>query len=233
MTTWRVTSWNILGSHEPDLARIADVLRELDPDVVALQEVRRHQARSLARALQWNRVWGRKHHPYSPLVWWRTEGHAILSRWPLAERRRSTLTPGTSTWIFRHRIVLTATVRRDADSLRLFDTHLASDDVDQRIAQARRVAAIVAADSHPQKVLAGDLNTTDDNIDDVLRELRTAGLVDPGGGPTEPAQRPRQRLDHVLVPGGATTCWTHVPDGDDGWRMLSDHLPVTVEIEVG
>jgi endonuclease/exonuclease/phosphatase family metal-dependent hydrolase len=49
MTGWRVMTWNLLGSHDPDLGGIAAVIREHEPDVVALQEVRRTQARGLAR----------------------------------------------------------------------------------------------------------------------------------------------------------------------------------------
>ena len=67
--TWRVTTWNIRGAAQPDLDRIAAAIREQRPDVVALQEVRRHQARAIAEALGWQHVWARKHHPFSPALW--------------------------------------------------------------------------------------------------------------------------------------------------------------------
>ena len=46
MTTWRVLTWNILGRRiDPNLDVISKVISGYVPDVVALQEVRRHQAR--------------------------------------------------------------------------------------------------------------------------------------------------------------------------------------------
>ena len=50
MTTWRVLTWNILGAHDPNLDVISKVISGYLPDVVALQEVRRHQARGLGKS---------------------------------------------------------------------------------------------------------------------------------------------------------------------------------------
>ena len=49
--TWRVLTWNILGAKHPPLDRVVAHIRHCEPDVVALQEVRRGQARRLARIL--------------------------------------------------------------------------------------------------------------------------------------------------------------------------------------
>ena len=222
-------TWNILGAHDPDLAGIGAVVREHDPDAVALQEVRRGQARRLARRLGWRSVWTRKHYPYSPLVWWRAEGLAIITPWELSGRMRTTISPGVSTWIYKHRVLLAATVTRRDGSLRLFVTHLASHDPDDRIAQARRVANRVRADTSTLQVVAGDLNTTDDTEVEVLREFRTIGLLDHGGELTSPSIAPFQRLDYVLVPNGAKVMSTSTPEGGEVWSALSDHLPVVVE----
>jgi len=229
---WRIVTWNVRGSHDPDVARLATVLRELRPDAVALQEVRRAQARNLAAALGWRHTWALKHHPYTPLVPWRSEGHAILSAHAISDPVRRTLAPGVSTWTYRHRIALAATIRRGgdpADRLRLYDVHLASGAVpDERIAQARRLADLVRDERAPLPVVAGDLN--DAGEVEVVRELRAAGLRDVPGGWTNPARAPRQRLDHVLVPEAAELLDQHEPDGGDDWAELSDHLPVLVEL---
>lgn len=232
-STWRVMTWNILGSKRPDLTRVAAVLREREPDVVALQETRNRQARRLGRELGWQVVWARKHYPYTPLLWWRAEGLAILTPWALSHHLRTTITPGVSTWIFKHRILAAATVTRRDATLRVFNTHLASDDIDQRIAQAARVADRIRADAHRSPVLTGDLNTTAAGGEiEVLRELRAAGLVDPGGVATNPAIAPHQRLDYVLVPDGATVPLTDTPAGGEEWAELSDHLPVLVVVQL-
>jgi endonuclease/exonuclease/phosphatase family metal-dependent hydrolase len=230
-------TWNILGAHDPDLTAVAHAISEREPDVVALQEVRRSQARRLARHLGWRHVWTRKHYPYSPLVWWRAEGLAVLSPWALSGRMRTTISPGVSTWIYKHRVLLAATATRREGALRLFVAHLASHDADERIAQARRVADHVRADTAALRVVAGDLNTvtpkgSDDTEIEVLREFRTVGLFDHGGTVTNPSIAPNQRLDYVLVPEVAHVLCTDTPTGGDTWNQLSDHLPVVVEFEV-
>jgi endonuclease/exonuclease/phosphatase family metal-dependent hydrolase len=226
---WRVVTWNLHGSASPDLVRIAAALRGMQPDAVALQEVQRRQARALARMLGWRRRWARKHHPYSPIVWWRTEGHAVLSPHRITDARRTSLTPGVTTWRWRHRIVLSVTVRHRSTELRVHCTHLSSDSTDERIEQAARVAALVAAEAHPCAVVAGDLNTHPHDLAEIVREFHTAGLSDPGGDSTCPATVPQMRLDMVLVPGTAVVRRQHVPDGGDQWAAMSDHLPVLVQ----
>ena len=230
-TTWRVLTWNIRGSASPDLVLIAAHLRTSTPDAVALQEVRRHQARRLARMLGWRYRWARKHHPYSPLVWWRTEGIAVLTPHSIGEPTRTTLTPGVSTWVYRHRVLLSVTVRHRGHGLRVHCTHLSSTSTDERIEQARRVASVVRRNAVPANTVAGDLNTHPDDLVEIVREFHSAGLRDPGGDSTNPAERPVQRLDMVLVPNAAVVHEQRVPDGGDDWGRLSDHLPVLVEFE--
>jgi endonuclease/exonuclease/phosphatase family metal-dependent hydrolase len=229
---WRVLSWNIRGAKHPNLELIAEVIEGCAPDVVALQEVQRRQARRLAKRLGWHQRWTRKHYPYTPLVWWLAEGLAVLSPDPMTHVVHSTISPGISTWIFRHRVMLAATITHDDGALRMYDTHLSSSDTDERIAQARRVAEFVAQDAAPAAVVAGDLNTHADDATEILREFIAVGLVDPGGPSTNPAIAPYQRLDHVLIPHLATLTDQHTPEGGERWSTLSDHLPVLVEFVV-
>src|SRR3954447_1285757 len=156
MTTWRVLTWNILGSHRPNLDVLAEVIVGYSPDVIALQEIRRRQAKVLARHLDWRFVWTRKHYPFSPLVWWRAEGLAIATPHQIGEPVSISISPGVSTWTFHHRVAMALTVTRGGDALRLANTHLASHDADERIAQAARVASIVGA--RRPAVVAGDFH---------------------------------------------------------------------------
>src|SRR5215203_4710051 len=136
MTTWRVLTWNILGSHGPNLDVLAEVIIGYSPDVIALQEIRRRQAMVLARRLDWRFCWTRKHYPYSPLLWWRAEGLAIVTPHSLGGVWRQSISPGVSTWTFLHRVLLAATVRRGDDEVRVYDTHLAAHrGSDERVAQ--------------------------------------------------------------------------------------------------
>ncbi len=231
-TVWRVTTWNILGSRRPDVGEIAAVLRGEQPDVVSLQEVRRAQLRRLAKQLGWHYAWARKHYPYTPLLWWRAEGVGIVSPWAVSARMRTTISPGVSTWIYKHRVLLAATITRRDSTLRVFNTHLSSDNADERLAQAKRAADRVRADTSRCKVLTGDLNTTDDSEIEVLREFRAVGLTDAGGTVTNPSIAPSQRIDYVLLPTAATTLSSLTPEGGEPWARLSDHLPVLVEFSV-
>jgi endonuclease/exonuclease/phosphatase family metal-dependent hydrolase len=126
---------------------------------------------------------------------------------------------------YRHRIVIAADVTRDGQTLRVYDTHLSSDDATERIDQAARVAGMIRSEDAPLRVVCGDLNTQTDEPE-VLRELRGLGLRDNGVDPTDPANAPVRRLDYVLVPEIATDVEVEVPEAGEDWRELSDHLPV-------
>jgi endonuclease/exonuclease/phosphatase family metal-dependent hydrolase len=228
---WRVLTWNVLGAKHPNLELLAEVIEGYEPDVVALQEVHRHQARHLAKRLRWNVRWARKHYPYSHLVFWKAEGLAVLSPSPLGHVLRTTISSGHPRWNYKHRVLLAVTVTRPDGALRVYDTHLASHDADERIAQAQRVAEFVEQERPPVAVVMGDLNAADES--EVIREFHRVGLRDPGGGTTNPSIAPYQRLDYVLVPETATVTDQQVPEGGDTWHHLSDHLPVLLEFEAG
>lgn len=229
--TWRVLTWNVRGSAQPDITALAEVVRSYSPDVLALQEIQRLQARRLAALLGWQHHWGRKHYPYGHALWWRAEGLSIMSPHRLSATARQSISPGVHIYTWRHRILLAADVERDGGRLRVVNTHLASHATgsDERIAQAGRVAMRVRADGAPLTVVAGDLNAPGEV--EVIRELRAVGLRDPGGGPTNPSIAPNQRLDYVLIPERARLVEQSEPDGGEWWWALSDHIPVLVAFE--
>ncbi len=184
MTTWRVLTWNIQGAVHTDLDAITTVITGLASDVVAMQEVRHPQARGLAQRLGWRVLWTRKHHPYSPLIWWRSEGLALLTPHLLSEAVSVSIAPGVSTWTYRHRVAMAATVSRGDDRLRVANMHLATQSPDERIAQARRVIPIIG--ERRPAVAAGDFNAV--NEVEVIREFGAFGL---GGSITSSCPRPR------------------------------------------
>ena len=229
---WRVMTWNILGARDPDLGALAAVILERRPDVIAVQEIRHAQAVRLARRLGWRMHWVRKHFPYTPLIWWRAEGMAIVSPHPLDSVARATLTPDRSSWTYRRRVLIAATVRRESASLRIYDLHLSSESADRRIAQARTVVELIAAEHSAVPVaIAGDFNAKADLVE-VLRELSAGGWTDAGGDDTNPSIAPMQRLDVILPPAGATVAEVDTPEGGQHWQELSDHLPVVVEFDL-
>ena len=70
-------------------------------------------------------------------------------------------------------------------------------------------------------VLLGDLNL---RAEDVADRLGAAGFELAGGGPTEPAWDPRQRIDHVAVAGFAIGAISIVE------APVSDHRPLLEEL---
>ena len=70
-------------------------------------------------------------------------------------------------------------------------------------------------------LLLGDLNL---RPEDVAEPLRNAGYELAGGGPTEPAHDPRQRIDHIA---GAGLAIDAVRVGD---APVSDHRPLIAEL---
>lgn len=226
---WTIATWNLHGSADPDPVEVAARIGSMAADVVVAQEMRRQQARVVSRRLGWHHVWRRKHYPWSVMLWWRAEGLAILSPHRLSSPQRVVLSQRTHHWSYRNRIMLSATVHRSgADALRIHDVHLSSDDPDERIAQARRAVEILVRDG--RGVVAGDLNGHDEV--EVMREFRVAGLDDAGGDATSPSHVPIAHLDRVLVPEGADVRATFVPDADERWVRLSDHLPLVVTVHL-
>ena len=184
--------------------------------------------RALARRLGWRVVWTRKHYPYSPLVWWRAEGLAILTPREVGELMSKSISPGVSTWIFKHRVAMAATVTRTDDILRAWSTRTLRLTTRTNASFRRDVVALIG-DRRPA-VVAGDFNSPDEV--EVIREFGVADLADPGGDFTNPSIAPNQRLDYVLTPAAATVTARLTPEGGEQWAQLSDHLPVLVEFTV-
>ena len=133
MATWRVLTWNILGAHSPNLDVIAEVISGYLPDVVALQEVRRPQA------APWPDGWDGVSSGRASTT---RSRHSCGGARGTCDRHTSrgqrvisaSISPGVSTWMFKHRVAMAATVTRTDEILRIVNTHLASHDADERIA---------------------------------------------------------------------------------------------------
>jgi endonuclease/exonuclease/phosphatase family metal-dependent hydrolase len=160
--------WNEQGPHEARLRLVAERLRALSPDVIALQEVRRrdgigNQAEILARALS-------AHHVYARAAEWGggEEGLAILSRLPiLLSAAEPLVAPGEG------RAVLGARLQGPAGEVCAVTTHLS-----YRLWDGLwRERQVVAVDAFCRRfagdalaVLCGDFNAVPDC--DEIRFLR-------------------------------------------------------------
>lgn len=252
----RVVTWNIRLGLESSLARVAAVLGDLEPDVVALQEVGHgwvmgepgdQAALIAARA-------GLPHARFVPALWtepgrelrglgqrlWPLEDALAAGREPAALPRfgvallsrlplaelRRTPLPRESD---EPRVLADATLDTPAGPLRVLATHL-SVNAPERLWQAEAIAAALRAAGGPA-LLLGDLNDAEDSAP--LRRLgRVARDVGAGAGPaglTFRSEAPTQRLDYVLVRGA----WTVVAPARPLPETASDHRPVLAVLDVG
>lgn len=226
----RLATYNIhRGTGEDgreNLARTHDVLRELDADIVALQEVGYRAGADpedvlaeLGRGLFTYRVAG---------VTMQDErggyGNAVLSRLPFLEVDRVDISlPGVEP-----RGAIELGVETMSTGVRLLATHLglrASERRDQIDKLLQRVARFSA----PVHVLLGDLNEWL-SWARPLRRLR--GVFGPVSAPaTFPARRPRFALDRIWVkPASAVRHLT--AHRSPLARIASDHLPLVADLKL-
>ncbi|HXG24745.1 MAG TPA: endonuclease/exonuclease/phosphatase family protein [Chthonomonadales bacterium] len=227
----RLVSYNIRGGLGIDgrrsLRRIAEVLREVDAQIICLQEVHcrlpwsgfQNQLRALARwlgmpALFQNNVW----------LALGGFGNALLTSLPVLSLARHRLPNSGERACVRklpeRRGLLEAVLQSPQGPLTVMVTHWSLNARDRQ-QSAEKVAALVAARRTPV-LLAGDFNAAADSPE-MARLRGLTGLCDRGSAPTFPAHRPATRIDYVLhspeVP--VTRVWVvETP--------ASDHRPVVV-----
>jgi endonuclease/exonuclease/phosphatase family metal-dependent hydrolase len=223
-------TWNIAAGHG-NLSRIAETVRSINPDIVALQEVDVRwsersafvdQADSLAKSLHMN-VRFAPIYDFPP----RQFGVAILSRYPIVSS-------------VNHEITRLSTQQQNAapakapgfletvldvrgTKVRVFSTHLDyRSDPSVREKQVTEMMEIVGTMDMPT-VLAGDLNATPSAVElkPLMASFQDAAATAAGGEMTYPAENPVKRIDYVLASRAFTVTEVRVAATD-----ASDHRPV-------
>ncbi len=173
-TRLRVATWNVWGRFGPWQDRqpaIAETLRGLDADVVALQEVwdvqeGAGQAEALAETLGYEHVFVAGFDAREASF-----GNAILSRWPIAtsDTRALPTTPSTDEF----RVALKAEVEGPRGRFEVYTTHLnwRYDESHVRQAQVRALAEFVGESKGRTfpPIVCGDFNAEPDS--DEIRML--------------------------------------------------------------
>lgn len=208
-----------------DVDRIAGVLREINADVVFLQEVDRNLPRTGHRDLP--ALFSEK---LGVPVFFEANyrfdggeyGNATLTRLPVLEHRNMTLPNPVGA---EPRGCLTVTVEWQGMAVDLMNTHLGLNG-QERLAQAE---AIVAAMGKNPVILGGDMN---ENLTAPAMQRFTAKLSDTLVNRTEdtagtvPSNAPRRRIDYILAADVFETLSSTIVFNDIT-RVASDHLPYT------
>ena len=223
-----------------DVGRVAAVLAELNPDIVALQELdvgrartgHVDQAHEIARRLEMS-------HHFHPALQVEEEryGDAILTSYP--ERlvktgplpgypRIRALEPRGAVWV---------EVDVDGRALQIINTHLGLVPREQQI-QAAHLAGpawLEHADCAWPAILLGDFNATASSVvyRTLTAHLQPARRLARKKTPTStfPSPLPVLRIDHLFVSPGVEVQHVFAPF-DPLTRVASDHLPLVMDFEL-
>ncbi len=226
----RIITYNIRGGLGMDgrreTARIADFVLGLAPDIVCFQEV--HQRLPWSGWINQPRILSQR--LGMPFVFqkcvrlpWGGYGLGIATRLPITYVKRHRLTSGREP-----RGALRVQVATPQGPLGVLCTHWGLDER-ERAVQARQMKALVCCTTCPV-VVCGDLNDVPE-ASYIQSFARGAGLRDAGqeeNAPTYPSDAPKSRIDVLLYP----AMWS-VTDVFTPPSLLSDHLPLVVDIDYG
>ncbi len=236
----RVVTFNMLHGRSMvdgrvDVRRFAEAVRDLDPDVLALQEVDRDQQRSDlagfvaaisgAPGATWVAATGREQPGTA------TYGIALLSRYPVRSWQVTRLpripfrfpmwlpTPRKVAMVFEEpRVAVAGIVETPLGDVAVANTHLSYVPFWNGV-QLRRLRRDLAVLPDPL-LLVGDLNMAGG------RPARITGYRPLAAGPTFPADVPRHQLDHILLRGRLAAA----RDAGTCELPLSDHRALIVDL---
>jgi endonuclease/exonuclease/phosphatase family metal-dependent hydrolase len=235
MTTLRVATYNIHRCRGLDgrtsASRIADVIRAIEPDVVALQEVvgaspsSPGQAEELGALLGMGWVMAPTRHLRNALF-----GNVVLSRLPIIHHAQYDLSWKTC----EPRCCQRVDIQTGAHTLHLYNVHLGTAFLERRY-QAGRLSAIVHDRRIEQpKIVLGDFN-------EWMRGLATQMLSERLKSidlrahlrrrRTYPGVFPVLHLDHIYYEGKVEVAKLELPRTRLA-LMASDHLPLVAELKI-
>ncbi len=211
-----------------DLERIASLIRSVDPDVAALQEVDRRVERTdrVDQAGTYGSLTGMEA-VFGEFMEYQggRYGMALLSRHPIVSWENHRLPPGAEP-----RSTLAARIRMP-DSGRevvVAGIHFYRTE-EERLAQARRTSEVLSPDTVPV-FLVGDFNSLPGSP--VMEFLAQEWTIPDKEGPshTFPANEPAREIDFILVkPEGEVRVLEYRVLGES---VASDHRPVLMVVEI-
>lgn len=227
--TVRVLTFNILHGATTegdfDLDKIADVIKQVNPDLVALQEVdfktnRAHNydlATELGLRTKMAPLFG-KAMDYDGGGY----GEGILSKYPIIASRNIPLphSPGNEP-----RAALEVTVELESgDTVSFIGTHLEHQkESGDRVLQVQKINTVFLKNKYPT-ILAGDLNDLPGSRPISLLKEFWKNVSDKNPEPTYPSENPRKKIDYIFYrPSGS---WKALETKVICDTIASDHCAV-------
>jgi endonuclease/exonuclease/phosphatase family metal-dependent hydrolase len=182
--SFSVLTWNLwwrFGPWEERLPAIVETIRQLDPDVIALQEVwvadDTSSAQHIAEALGYEVGVGHR-----LVLDGAGFGNAVLSRWPITETDTIAL-PSDGAKDDEQRLAFLAVIDTPTDPVQVYSTHLhwRHDEGATRQAQVRTLSTAIA-ERRPRSfppILCGDFNAEPDS-DEIRMLTGKAAVPAPG-----------------------------------------------------
>jgi len=224
----RVLTWNIHSGIGPDrtydLARIVELVRRHDPDIVALQEIDSRGRSPADLPLPYLKQALGAHAAEARTITAQDGhyGHAVISRWPILSVKLHDISVRRR----EPRCAIETRIVAPGGPLHLVATHLGLG-LRERRRQAALLASLAAA-GRDTTVMLGDFNDwfRQGSVRRALAKVMPARTM----FRTFPASCPLFMLDRIYCrPERALVrSWT-----DREARAISDHLPVVAEIALG
>lgn len=231
-----------------NLDALAEVIKQQDPDIVALQEVDRFRARSgkvdqvayLAEKLGMYWAYSPSYYDYEIPEGRGMYGNAILSKYPIVSNyphtlwRRGELQPGEYDWVIEKRSILETKIDVNGRLINVFSTHL-STTADQRIKQTEDIKALLSLVRGP-KIIMGDFNAQPQDPEmQVLYKKRYRDVMELA--PVKSEQRATwpngtkstEAIDYILLSREWEAKEAHVIIEESG---ASDHNPIVAIISL-
>ena len=227
----RVLAYNIKHGRgndgQVDLKRAAQVIRRLNPDIVALQEIDAGVTRSgnIDEPAELARLTGLVHYAFGPFFDYQggQYGMAVLSRRPIKAQANHRLPDGAEP---RTSLDVTVAGPQDRRSFRLANVHFYRTE-QERLAQAKQLLTKLKQGSLPT-IVAGDFNSTPGSS---VLSLFAGSWTIPDKGEdhfTFSSDRPNREIDFILYRPMDAFEVLDIDVVDE--PVVSDHRPVTLDL---
>jgi len=222
-----------------DVARVAAVIAQSRPDIVALQELDVHRPRT-GRVDQAHAIAERlgMHFHFNAALTVEEEryGDAVLTGLPMRLVKSAPLPNLPRVRVrgrgLEDRGAVWVEIEVDGRTLQVINTHLGLVPPEQKVQSEALIGPDWLGAAPRPLILLGDFNATPryaayKRFGALLGDARRRAPGRPGA-PTFPSRLPMLRIDHVFVSEGVEVDGLHAPDTALG-KVASDHLPLVVD----